>query len=531
MPTSTEKEQTPLTRALHCLRDVMTYPFKRDFTFFCVVCALSSLVDMVICLSEGEFLRLVYQGLKYYMLVYALTLLSAFLPTVLRRIYKSILFLLCIANAVIDFLCRYTMRIGFSEDVIEVVRGTNKNEIKEFLQIWLDWPVVLFSLSLLLSAYGARRFRKRIDAVGKRVWPLFFIPLLLQVYAMCCKETPFWKGVFVVKIYSFFSYEAPPKPCKKELRVTCAEEGLPEKLVLIIGESFCKSHSSLYGYDKVTNPRLEKLRSDGNLIVYTDVTAAGTHTVAAFENFMTNVATSPEGGEWHECDNLIDLMSGLRYRTIWISNQSPSGIYDNVPASFAALCDTCCFAGNRFVGIGKVHLKGNYDENVLEEFEKIPSDGERRECYVFHLMGSHEVFSCRYPDCFGKFTSEDYPGYAEKRRGVLAEYDNSVLYNDEVVSRILRLFEKEDALALYFSDHALDLFESSDDYYGHARWGDAGSRKAVEYIPCMFYVSPALKERRPGLVRRLEDEKDAPFNMNQLYDKLTDLLDVSVEGG
>jgi heptose-I-phosphate ethanolaminephosphotransferase len=57
----------------------------------------------------------------------------------------------------------------------------------------------------------------------------------------------------------------------------------------------------------------------------------------------------------------------------------------------------------------------------------------------------------------------------------MAEYDNSVLYNDYVVSEIIKCFADKDAVVLYFSDHAIDLFETDEKYCGHALSNNASS--------------------------------------------------------
>jgi len=42
-------------------------------------------------------------------------------------------------------------------------------------------------------------------------------------------------------------------------------------IICVIGESFIKRHSSLYGYPLKTNPNLEKEKDKGNLFVFKDV--------------------------------------------------------------------------------------------------------------------------------------------------------------------------------------------------------------------------------------------------------------------
>ncbi|MBD4337825.1 hypothetical protein GUH15_17545, partial [Xanthomonas citri pv. citri] len=58
------------------------------------------------------------------------------------------------------------------------------------------------------------------------------------------------------------------------------------QLVVIIGESFIKSHSPLYGYHLAVNPRLEREKADSALVVFSDMITAGNFTNMSIENMM-----------------------------------------------------------------------------------------------------------------------------------------------------------------------------------------------------------------------------------------------------
>ncbi len=90
-------------------------------------------------------------------------------------------------------------------------------------------------------------------------------------------------------------------------------------------------------------------------------------------------------------------------------------------------------------------------------------------CVFYHLMGQHEAFQSRYPKAFERFKAKDYLTFPEHQREVLAAYDNATLYNDYVVSSIIDLYKDKDAVVFYFSDHALDVFDTDPDFFGHAK--------------------------------------------------------------
>ena len=117
----------------------------------------------------------------------------------------------------------------------------------------------------------------------------------------------------------------------------------PENIILIIGESFAKTHSSLYGYNKLTNPLLKQHQNDGNLHIFNNVVAPAPHTLAVFKALMSTFSYNRECDVWYKHTTIAECFSRLGYKTTWISNQERYGIRDNIPTRFAQLCDTTIF--------------------------------------------------------------------------------------------------------------------------------------------------------------------------------------------
>ena len=108
-------------------------------------------------------------------------------------------------------------------------------------------------------------------------------------------------------------------------------------------------------------------------------------------------------------------------------------------------------------------------------------------------MGQHENFQERYPKNFNIFKSKDYETFPVHQRDILASYDNATLYNDFVVNSIMELYKNHDAVVFYFPDHALDIFNTEMNYFGHAK-ATKESQKYGKKIPFMIYVSPTFKK-------------------------------------
>lgn len=143
-------------------------------------------------------------------------------------------------------------------------------------------------------------------------------------------------------------------------------------------------------------------------------------------------------------------------------------------------------------------------------------------------MGSHIDYKIRYPEQWNHFNENDYPELKDSQKDVIASYDNSILYNDYVVSEILKCFESEETLALYFSDHGQDIFESSDDYYGHALKGNHISEVAAIQIPFFVYMSPKYQENFPQETNWLKARKSVKINTENTIEFICEVLGVNI---
>ena len=191
-------------------------------------------------------------------------------------------------------------------------------------------------------------------------------------------------------------------------------------------------------------------------------------------------------------------------------------------SKYAELCDTSIWTGQKFAGIVKTDL----DELVIEKLNDNDLYDEEKKCFVVHLMGSHYTFRSRYPENYDIFKPEDYENYKEHQRSTLAEYDNSILYNDYVVSEICHSFEKEEAIIIYFSDHGLDVFNSDENYVGHPRIVDYLYVAAGREIPFMIYASPEYQKNFPDKMHQIKTTLSKSFRTDDVLYTIMDIMGV-----
>ena len=231
-----------------------------------------------------------------------------------------------------------------------------------------------------------------------------------------------------------------------------------QTFVLIIGESCSRNHMSLYGSEVNTNPMLEK-RTD--LIAFNDVISAHTYTTLSIPTMLSN--TNLENNiKFGSSTDLLDVFYSAGFKTYWISNQSPIGIWDNVVTSIASKADVSKFVNISSNSSQEAIFNRSYDSRLFEPFQQVLEDEAQSKFIVLHLMGNHNTYSKRYPSEFAVFKGQG------KREKLIAEYRNSVLYNDFVVDSLLSILKENStkmqrlSSAIYVSDHGENLFDEKD---------------------------------------------------------------------
>lgn len=341
------------------LLDYLLRPFSKDLSFFIYIFCLCSLLDILAWGYYGDIVFAIYMGLHGFILCYYTCLITIW-PKCEKynRWIKGILIALGWINVGIDLICHLKLKTGFSYDMVGIVLATNKQEIGEFINTFFSFDIILW---LIICVCVILTIRKITGHYYLTLYKFRYIFLLI-VIAGCCvtfiNKSNNWGRLFFLKPLLFMSYDLPPSLGKyySELFLEIDRQKTPDNICVIIGESFSKGHSSLYGYEKETNPKLHVLVRDSSLVVNKHVTSPGTHTIASLPMFMSTLGLDDaQQKKWYEYTTLIEILSKSGYKTHWVSNQSRKGVYDNVASRYAELCDTSIFI-NSFNGMNvKTH--------------------------------------------------------------------------------------------------------------------------------------------------------------------------------
>lgn len=293
--------------------------------------------------------------------------------------------------------------------------------------------------------------------------------------------------------------------------------------VLVIGESSRRDHWQLFGYSRETNPELSKVT---NLVRITDMITPWPESMDAISQLMTRRPVGENslgsGQLWQEA-SIVRAMQESGYATYWLSNQLPLGLQDSPIAAYAREART-----QKYVNHTSWSEQGSYDEDLLKPLdEAIATTGDV--FIVLHMMGSHMQYDYRYPESFARFrpTTADSTNGSTSISQMVNSYDNTILYTDHVLARVIERLQASDAITAlwYESDHGETLPTALCRKTGHAnatRW---------EYeIPAFVWYSEAYADEYPELIANLKANADKRVSSADTFESLIDMAGVSFPG-
>ena len=479
--------------------------------------------------------------------LYIVCILLMVFPRKLRIGVKALLYILLYGVAVVDMFCYVRFESTLTPTMLMLVGETNSREAGEFFTSYLSMDTVYSPVGYILVLMMAhilwtilrRLFRPRKNdkgrhrillpmlnpAVGKVVgatikcllgiavaWLAYESWIECQVnkeaiHTLMTRQTigevehqltqkpkaelylPVYRLVFSVYANSLASQQLETLVVvKDEVKVDSCSYRVPN-IVLIIGESYNKYHSQLYGYDMPTTPRQLALQQEGSLVAFSDVVAPWNLTSYVFKNVLSLHAVGDKG-EWCDYPLFPEVFRKAGYHVSFITNQF-------LPEANEAVYD---FSGGFFLNnpeLSKAQFDTRneklyqYDEGVLEEYDRLKQENTEHNLVILHLMGSHTMYKERYPQQTRKHLLAPMykrPDLKYKQKLIVADYDNSLLYNDSIVAAVTERFKDKDAIVIYMPDHAEEIYNGSPYMYGRMHSAKVDYRLAHEEFEIPFWI-------------------------------------------
>ena len=504
--------------------------------------------------------------------IYVLCVILTLIPRKIRIWVKALIYILLYGVAIADMFCYERFESTLTPTMLMLVGETSGQETREFLSGYLSWDVITSGVGwiiLLILAHLLWTFFRHFSAKKRRqmilprlnttvvsgfkavlgclvawllygavsqTWDnkealqrLFSYHTIGQVeHEMTRKDkahlyAPVYRLAFSIYANRLASDQVIQlETASQKIRIDSCSFRVPN-IVLVIGESYNKRHSQLYGYDKPTTPRQKALAEEGSLIPFTDVIADWNLTSFVFKHMLSLYAVG-DSGEWCDQPLFPEVFRQAGYQVTFLTNQF-------LPQAKEAVYD---FSGGFFLNHPEVSSRlfdkrntklYRYDGDLVNSLNTLAPlnalTSPSGSLTIFHLMGSHIDYRSRFPQkTFRHFKPQMYnrPDLTDKQRQTLADYDNSLLYNDSIVKAITNLFVDKDALVIYMPDHGEEIFDDKPYVSGRRHNADIDYRLARNEMEIPFWVwgSPQYIEHHPYGWLALQAAKDRPMMTDAL---------------
>ena len=540
---------------------ILLSPIKKNIIFFLFMYLqgiANSLIETYVLdykLSKFIFLS---QIVDVYMLCFLLAIIPRSICKFAVFFFSFIAYFLTIVN----IFCVSKFRAKLGPEILNVVIETNARESGEFLDkyvgidvVWSPVGIILCILALHFLIEMKRntiRYRIKICVGTIRKLQLTLLKCFVMLIVIgCCvicvsSRVKLVRLLFAPDIESVDHYvdnlaiNTPANNLLFALKMhLLATSGLTtliktqerigvdsccyrsDNIILILGESYIKVHSQLFGYNKETTPRqIARMSEDskGRLVPFTDVISPSNLTSTVFKNILS-LQSIEDTTDWSVSPLFPVIFRKAGYNVTFITNQFVQSLDT----------DVFNFSGGLFLNDAKLSKlqfdhrnveTHRYDAELLVDYDSLRRYNQIHNLIVFHLAGQHFDFFKRSPDDFKIFSKEDYKYRVDlsiPERQLVADYDNATYYNDYVVDEIIKLFENQNAIVVYVPDHGEECFDEIH-RMGRMPSGQYSAAMARQEfrIPFWIWCSDQYVESHPLLFHAILSSADKPFMTDDL---------------
>jgi len=305
----------------------------------------------------------------------------------------------------------------------------------------------------------------------------------------------------------------------EDARLVRADSGRPRVVILVVGEAARAASFQLDGYARATNPELGQV---AGLINYPRVYSCGTSTAISLPCMFSRLGRDRfNRSRADRQENLLDVLQRAGADVLWRdANSGCKGICARVVTeNLRETRDSpLCRDG------------GCFDEILLQDLEERLAKRGRNQFIVLHQQGSHgPAYYKRHPDAYRRFTPECAQDQVQTcpREDIVNAYDNTILYTDHVLARLIALLKRRehdfDSVMMYASDHGESLGENGIYLHGLPYVFAPDEQK---HIPLMVWFSQgaqaALRLDPQCVVTRRTQE----YSHDNLFDTALGLMGV-----
>ena len=476
------------------------------------------MILLTVIASEKMNFTLLYISSIYTstLLLFILTIFMIFIYKIFSKRTAFIINLLISFSIYIVPLLMLVYSLNFetkiTSDIMFAVFQSNSGEAYDYITNFIHTKYILFTLLFILSSTTLLYLQKKAVNITTPILILLLTTIIFNISfnKILSLRIPNFIGDNIEKynheLEMFKKVQEKREAGEIEFKATKEESG--ETYIVVIGESLNKNHMGLYGYHRDTTPNLSKMYRNHKIIKFDNIYSNHTHTMKVLSLALTE-ANQYNKKDYYKSLSIIDVLNRANIETYWLSNQNMLGGWDNLVSVMAHSANHITSINT---SIGYTITAQKYDGELIQKVAKILSQKSEKNRVIFvHLMGNHTTYYTRYPNRYKRY----------KRNNYIDQYDNSVLYNDYVVSSILKELQKQKGITgfIYMPDHADDVEKN----LGHS---SAHFTIEMTQIPMIISFNQSYKKRYSNRYQTLLKNRYRLFSNDLFYDTLIGIFDI-----
>lgn len=480
------------------------------------------------------------------------------------KVVKALAYIVIYVLFTTEITLEWVFGMNISPNVIMLFVETNARESKEFLESMLDkpqlWQVPLCVAGMIILNIIVEKNRLRVNQwckgpkttkvlrgiaiillVGGVIFSYNYVKLFL-----CdeMNEVDEWRShmrnpddLVTKVVVSFYDMSIAEKEMSRVITLAEQVEALPQNasndslnVIVVIGESYIREHAALYGYPLQTTPFLSHEQKEGRLFVFTDMVSPYNQTTRVIRNLLS-------------CNSLghhEDWSSAPPFTAIYKKNGYHVTMYDNqknFDMGFVFAYSLNTYLYHPQIMKACYHETNDstfeFDGQMVDDYQKRQTPSAKR-LVLFHLLGQHVGFEYRYPKNFAYFNEDSLsfrkePWLTKDMREDIVHYDNATRYNDHVLQQIIGLYDQQNTIVAYLSDHGEEVYDYRENS-GRDDWGMGSDPRQVlrwQYmVPFVVWCSDKYAATHPDIIKQLQNATSRPAmldNVCQLLFHLSDL--------